>query len=66
MPVGTVALDPETHELVADLARPGDEHIVARGGKGGLGNMHFATSTRQAPLLQKKGSPDGSARFSWS
>lgn len=57
VPVGTTVLDLETGELLSDLAHPGEEYIVARGGKGGLGNMHFATSTRQAPAFAEKGEP---------
>jgi GTP-binding protein len=43
--------------LVADLVRAGDSAMVARGGKGGLGNTHFATSTQRAPRIAQKGEP---------
>ncbi len=63
VPPGTVvrAYDPESdtvaEEVLADLTRPGDEFVVLRGGRGGLGNQHFATSVRQAPRLAEKGEP---------
>ena len=43
--------------LTADLIRPGDRVMVARGGKGGLGNTHFATSTQRTPRIAQKGEP---------
>ena len=49
VPVGTVITDAETGELVADLASDGQQALVARGGKGGLGNIHFKSSTNRAP-----------------
>ncbi len=54
VPVGTVAYD-EEGKLVADLAAPGQQEMVARGGRGGLGNVHFTTSTQQAPRIAQKG-----------
>ncbi|MBA2290806.1 MAG: Obg family GTPase CgtA, partial [Chloroflexia bacterium] len=47
----------ETGEQIADLTNPGDELMLARGGKGGLGNVHFKTSTRQAPRVAELGEP---------
>jgi len=49
VPVGTVITDADTGERVADLAVDGQRALVARGGKGGLGNIHFKSSTNRAP-----------------
>lgn len=49
MPVGTVITDLSTGEVVADLAHDGEQVMIAKGGKGGLGNLHFKTSTNRAP-----------------
>lgn len=49
MPVGTVITDLETGDLVADLTQDGDRALLAKGGKGGLGNLHFKSSTNRAP-----------------
>jgi len=49
MPVGTLIRDEETGELVADLARDGERALLARGGAGGLGNLHFKSSVNRAP-----------------
>src|SRR5438067_12165734 len=57
VPPGTLVYDDATGELLADLAEPGAEVMVARGGRGGLGNTHFATSTNQAPRIAQKGEP---------
>ena len=55
VPPGTVVYDDETGEQLIDLVRAGDEYIVAQGGKGGYGNTHFATATRQAPVVAERG-----------
>ncbi len=49
VPVGTVITDADTGELVADLAADGQRALLAKGGKGGLGNLHFKSSTNRAP-----------------
>ena len=49
VPVGTLVRDAEKDVLLKDLAKEGDRLVVCKGGKGGLGNQHFATSTNQAP-----------------
>ena len=49
MPVVTVIADADTGEFVADLASDGERALIARGGKGGLGNIHFKSSTNRAP-----------------
>ncbi|MDW8046873.1 MAG: GTPase ObgE [Chloroflexota bacterium] len=57
VPVGTVVIDAESGDVIADLKRPGDRVLVARGGRGGWGNKRFATSTNQAPHYSQKGEP---------
>ncbi|HXR66619.1 MAG TPA: GTPase ObgE, partial [Ktedonobacteraceae bacterium] len=57
VPCGTVVRDADTQELVADLVDEGQQVMVARGGRGGLGNVHFATSTHQAPREAQNGEP---------
>ena len=55
VPVGTVVRDADSGLVVADMDQPGETRRLLRGGKGGWGNQHFATSTRQAPNFAKPG-----------
>lgn len=57
VPLGTSIKDEETGHVLAELEKPGDEIVVAQGGRGGRGNMHFATSTNQAPRKAEDGFP---------
>src|SRR2546423_453686 len=57
MPVGTLVLDAETGEQLADLTTDGERWLAAQGGRGGFGNSHFATSTNRAPRYRQDGSP---------
>ncbi len=57
VPPGTGVLDDATGELLADLVATGQEVTIATGGRGGLGNVHFATSTHRAPQHAQKGEP---------
>ena len=62
VPVGTQAYGPEG-ELVADLARPDDRVVLARGGQGGRGNARFATAVRQTPRFAEVGDPPEEAEL---
>ena len=55
VPIGTVIKDVETGKVVADLSTPEQTELVLKGGRGGRGNSHFATSTRQAPRFAQDG-----------
>jgi GTPase len=57
MPVGTVIMDNETGEKIADLTHDGEKVLIAKGGGGGLGNMHFKSSTNRAPRQHTLGEP---------
>src|SRR2546425_10513222 len=57
VPVGTLAYDEHTGELIADLAEPGQRVLLAHGGRGGRGNQHFAKPWHQAPREHEEGFP---------
>jgi GTP-binding protein len=57
VPVGTQVTDVATGEVVADFVRPDQREVVARGGRGGRGNVHFVSSTHQTPRFAERGEP---------
>jgi Obg family GTPase CgtA len=57
VPPGTVVRRSGTGEIIADVVEPGQRVLVARGGRGGLGNVHFATATQRTPEFAQKGEP---------
>jgi GTP-binding protein len=57
VPVGTVVHDTATGEIIADLDRPGARVVIAKGGEGGKGNIHFKSSFNQAPRIATQGTP---------
>ena len=62
VPAGTIIRDEATGKIIADLKHEGDRAVVARGGRGGKGNQHFANAVRQAPNFAKSGT-DGEERW---
>src|SRR3984885_696846 len=63
VPVGTLVYDDETGELLHDFTRAGERFVIARGGKGGRGNQHFATPIHQAPTEHEPGRPGDEKRL---
>jgi GTP-binding protein len=63
MPVGTLVRDAGSGELIADLARDGERALLAKGGQGGLGNLHFKSSTNRAPRQFTRGLPGESRKL---
>jgi GTP-binding protein len=57
VPPGTLLFDADTGELIGDLTKPGEKLMVLKGGRGGRGNQHFATSRNQVPRTAEKGEP---------
>jgi len=57
VPLGTVIRDTETNDILFEITEDGEEIIVAEGGKGGLGNWHFKSSTNQTPRYAQPGIP---------
>lgn len=57
VPCGTLVKDRDTRLVLADITQDGQTEIIARGGKGGKGNVHFATPTRQVPNFARNGTP---------
>ena len=57
VPIGTVIKDFETGKVIADLSEPNQKELILKGGRGGRGNQHFATATRQAPRFSEDGEP---------
>lgn len=55
VPLGTIAKNPETDEIIAEITEDGQQLVLLRGGRGGLGNDHFKTSTNQAPQYAQPG-----------
>ncbi len=57
VPLGTVARDPETGEVIGEVLHDGDEFTILKGGRGGLGNQHFHSATFQTPRFAQPGEP---------
>jgi GTP-binding protein len=57
VPLGTVVRDKETNEIMFEITADGEKKIIAQGGKGGLGNWHFRSSTNQTPRYAQPGLP---------
>lgn len=63
VPLGTIAKDAETGEVLFEITKPGEEKILVQGGRGGQGNAHFKSPTNQTPRFAQ---PGGENREAWS
>ncbi len=63
VPLGTVARDAETGEVVCEVTEDGEEQVLLRGGRGGLGNWHFKSATNQAPRYAQPGEEGAEGAF---
>lgn len=63
VPPGTLVYDADTGDLIGDLVDDGQELLVAKGGRGGRGNQHFATSRNQTPRMAERGEPEESRKL---
>lgn len=63
VPVGTVIKNAETDEVVFEMLEDGEEKILCKGGRGGLGNTHFKSSTRQTPMYSQPGEENEEGAF---
>ena len=60
---GTVIIDVYTGEVVTEILKPGSRTVILKGGRGGLGNLHFKSPTNQAPMQATPGQPGEEGRF---
>jgi GTP-binding protein len=63
VPLGTVAKDEETGVVLFEITEDGEEHVLVKGGRGGLGNVHFKSSTFQTPRFAQPGEPANEGWF---
>jgi GTP-binding protein len=63
MPVGTIITDLDTGQVIAELLTPGEKVLIAKGGDGGFGNLHFKSSTNRAPRQKTPGWPGEQKRL---
>ena len=63
VPPGTIVIDDDSEEVLGDLVAPEQRLVVARGGRGGRGNTHFANSVRQVPRVAERGEPPEERRL---